>query len=117
MLFFSKFLESRVVSQSRLTPTGRDMAYQFFIHRVPGKSLIEGFSEASKTGFVGPTSHNQPILRRGQASRDLPAPFRLGAESAADLNSSISSVGRTWPSDEQHQDTPAQPVVTQASSE
>eukprot|EP00439_Symbiodinium_sp_Y106_P080920 s562_g19.t2 len=24
----------------------RDMAYQFFIHRVPGKSLIEGFSEA-----------------------------------------------------------------------
>ncbi|CAE7478653.1 dnajb6-a [Symbiodinium natans] len=24
----------------------RDMAYQFFIHRVPGKALAEGFSEA-----------------------------------------------------------------------
>ncbi|CAE7415869.1 CYP714A1 [Symbiodinium pilosum] len=24
----------------------RDMAYQFFIHRVPGKSLADGFSEA-----------------------------------------------------------------------
>ena len=52
-------------SEPSCSGRGRDMAYQFFIHRVPGKSLIEGFSEANKTHQVDPASHIQPMLPQG----------------------------------------------------
>mmetsp|Transcript_55775 Transcript_55775/g.104622 ORF Transcript_55775/g.104622 Transcript_55775/m.104622 type:complete len:142 (+) Transcript_55775:30-455(+) len=50
----------------------RDMAFQFFIHRVPGKSLVEGFSEAKLREifphlFAGRdpvTNHNAPHRTR-----------------------------------------------------